>query len=141
MAYSAILNESSKHFHVIFHLEASNLIYPNHNIFPPTLSSCFLILLCPRSPLMVACTIHQPCHYTCFLSWHILSTSNPVCLCSTLSLHFLVLFLMSVFSVLMCTVVSGLSALIHHPSIPIHHSRLPFLLCLQGSANAKVYHL
>lgn len=77
-AYSAILNESSKHFHVIFHLEASNLIYPNHNIFPPTLSSCFLILLCPQSPLMVACTIHQPCHYTCFLSWHILSTSNPV---------------------------------------------------------------
>lgn len=67
--YSAILNESSKHFHVIFHLVAASLIDPNRNIFPP-----HSLILPPHLALFLrsinGSLYHVPCH-SCFLSQHI----------------------------------------------------------------------
>lgn len=67
--YSAILNESSKHFHVIFHLVAASLIDPNRNIFPP-----HFLILPPHLALFLTSIngslYHVPCH-SCFLSQHI----------------------------------------------------------------------
>lgn len=74
--YLAILKESSKHFHVIFHLAATSLIYPNRSIFPP-----HSLILLPHLALFLTSVngslYHVPCHYSCFLPQHIVH-SNPV---------------------------------------------------------------
>lgn len=123
--YSLILNESSKHFHVIFHLEASKLIYPKHDIFLPIVSSCFLIALCASPQLMVA--------YTMYHIITLASSLNTYCPFLILSastwpshFHFLLLFTYVSLLILVYTVVSGLSSSILCPSTQSFLPDYPF---------------
>lgn len=118
-------HESSKHFHVTFHLEASNLMYPNHNMSPPILSSFFFILLCSWPQLMVAYTTHQTITPASSLNTYcpLLILSVSIQPSHFISSYFL---FMSVF-LSCCTVVNGLSAFILQHFTPVHPGRLASL--------------